>query len=80
MLKKVAVVYYNGLVNWASPIIIKSHCSIDVTNFPFDDQLCEMKFGPWQYSGNEVVINGSGKSIGLDEACIPFYLSLSISV
>ena len=62
MEKKVNVIYYNGLVNWAAPVIMKSHCKIDVTNFPFDEQYCKLKFGPWQYSGNETVLFGTGMS------------------
>lgn len=62
MEKKVCVIYYNGLVNWAAPVIMKSHCKIDVTNFPFDEQYCKLKFGPWQYSGNETVLFGTGMS------------------
>ena len=61
MEKKVNVIYSDGLVNWAAPVIVKSHCQIDVTHFPFDKQDCKLKFGPWQYSGKEVVLDGEGR-------------------
>lgn len=31
----------NGNVGWFYPTIFKSSCTIDVTYFPFDDQVCE---------------------------------------
>ena len=40
-------VRYDGLVIWEPPAIYKSFCAIDVEFFPYDTQLCEMKFGPW---------------------------------
>ncbi|XP_072023690.1 neuronal acetylcholine receptor subunit alpha-9-like isoform X1 [Amphiura filiformis] len=60
MSKQINVVYKDGKINWAAPVIIKSHCTIDVTSFPFDMQACELKFGPWQYSGKEVTLHGEG--------------------
>ncbi|XP_071828196.1 neuronal acetylcholine receptor subunit alpha-7-like isoform X2 [Apostichopus japonicus] len=51
---------FSGEVLWASPVNFRSFCLLDVRFFPFDVQLCEMKFGPWSHDGNELVINGSG--------------------
>ena len=36
------------------PGIFKSTCQIDITWFPFDEQLCDLKFGSWTYSGWKV--------------------------
>ncbi|XP_022087676.1 neuronal acetylcholine receptor subunit alpha-10-like [Acanthaster planci] len=58
--KKICIIYNDGNINWASPVIMKSHCNIDVTHFPFDKQSCELKFGPWQYDGTEVNLTGTG--------------------
>ena len=38
-------IYHNGTVNWRPPSIYKSSCRIDVTFFPFDQQICNMKLG-----------------------------------
>ncbi|XP_071953127.1 neuronal acetylcholine receptor subunit alpha-10-like [Antedon mediterranea] len=57
---KIIVLYHNGTCNWASPIIVKSHCRLNVMNFPFDEQSCKMKFGPWQHDGTEIVMLGQG--------------------
>lgn len=48
-----ATIYPNGRVHWEPPAIYKSSCTIDVEFFPFDKQLCTMKFGSWTYDGNQ---------------------------
>ncbi|TMS39880.1 hypothetical protein L596_006340 [Steinernema carpocapsae] len=45
------LVYYNGEVNWIPPGILKFSCKMDITWFPFDDQLCDLKFGSWTFHG-----------------------------
>ncbi|XP_070570584.1 neuronal acetylcholine receptor subunit alpha-10-like isoform X2 [Ptychodera flava] len=59
---QIAVVYPNGDIMWAAPVILTSKCQIDVTYFPFDRQQCRMKFGPWQYEGTEVIMSGGGNT------------------
>ena len=54
-------VYYTGRVVWQSPAIIKTHCTMDVTKFPFDFQTCTVTFGPWQHNQAEILLNGTGK-------------------
>lgn len=46
-----AVVSSDGTVTWIPRSIYKSSCSIDITNFPFDSQICKLKFGSWTYDG-----------------------------
>ncbi|XP_071494110.1 neuronal acetylcholine receptor subunit alpha-10-like [Diadema antillarum] len=46
-----ALVNYNGNVDlWSKPTLVKSTCKIDVKFFPFDEQMCSMKFGSWTYN------------------------------
>ncbi len=52
----------NGLVFWSLPIKLRSSCKIDVTYFPFDDQMCVWKFGSWTYSGLQVDLISSKES------------------
>jgi nicotinic acetylcholine receptor len=34
------------------PIVkFRSTCQIDITYFPFDDQICKLKIGSWLYDG-----------------------------
>ncbi|XP_028513701.1 neuronal acetylcholine receptor subunit alpha-3-like, partial [Exaiptasia diaphana] len=39
----------SGLCIWMIPTTFKSSCEMDITNFPFDSQECEMTFGSWTY-------------------------------
>ncbi|CAI4226691.1 unnamed protein product [Auanema sp. JU1783] len=45
------VVYNTGDVTWIPPGVLKFVCQLDVTWFPFDDQICELKFGSWTFHG-----------------------------
>ncbi|XP_033096434.1 neuronal acetylcholine receptor subunit alpha-7-like isoform X2 [Anneissia japonica] len=48
------VVSSTGCCEWIPPGIFKSACSIDVTNFPWDNQTCKLKFGSWTYDGGRI--------------------------
>lgn len=49
-----ATLDYKGNVVWEPPAIYKSSCTIQVEFFPFDIQLCSMRFGSWTYDGTQV--------------------------
>eukprot|EP00795_Rhopilema_esculentum_P011245 gene11245-21434_t len=44
-----AIVKYNGTVTAVFPRILKSTCPITVKDFPFDQQVCELRFGSFQF-------------------------------
>ncbi|KAH3830119.1 hypothetical protein DPMN_103356 [Dreissena polymorpha] len=48
------VVYSDGSINWIPPAIYKSSCFIDVQYFPFDEQVCELKFGSWTFMEHQL--------------------------
>jgi len=48
------LVYSDGSVYWVPCSIYESSCTIDVKYFPFDEQICEMIFGSWSYTANEI--------------------------
>ncbi|XP_023236989.1 acetylcholine receptor subunit alpha-like 1 [Centruroides sculpturatus] len=76
-----AIIYSNGTVVWNPPAIYKSSCQIDIQYFPFDNQMCFMKFGSWSYDGYRVdlkhlheIENEDVVPIGID--LTEFYLSV----
>uniref|UniRef100_A0A7E4UZH7 Neur_chan_LBD domain-containing protein n=1 Tax=Panagrellus redivivus TaxID=6233 RepID=A0A7E4UZH7_PANRE len=59
-----AIVDKNGNVTWIPPAITRSSCRISITWFPFDTQICKMKFGSWSYSS--FFTNLFNKTVSLD--------------
>ena len=53
-MQALAMISHDSNVFW--PPIVKFHstCQIDITYFPFDDQVCGMKLGSWAYDGLQV--------------------------
>ena len=52
-----AVVGHEGDVLWLPAAIFRSTCSVDILYFPFDIQICNLKFGSWTYDGWKLDIN-----------------------
>ena len=48
------VVNYNGMMRWEDQVILKSSCKIDARLFPFDTQVCKLKFSSWVYNSYEL--------------------------
>ena len=46
-----------GKVTWSMQVRVRSLCDVDMTYFPFDDQLCSLRFGSWLYSDSRVIFN-----------------------
>ena len=46
---KVASINHNGLVTWRPHGLMRSHCQLDLTRFPFDSQTCHLWIGPSSY-------------------------------
>src|SRR6218665_219406 len=44
-----AMVHSDGRVFWSPPARLRSSCKVDITFFPFDEQVCPLKFGSWTY-------------------------------
>ncbi|CAF3840395.1 unnamed protein product [Rotaria sordida] len=53
-LKTKASVYPSGAIVWEPPMIYKSSCPINVQYFPFDEQVCSLKFGSWTHDGHQI--------------------------
>ena len=61
-----AMVSHDGHVFWPPIVRLRSTCKIDITYFPFDDQMCSMKLGSWAYDGLQVDIVKRDKPIDLE--------------
>lgn len=53
-MKSLAMVEHNGKVFWPPIVRMRSSCKMDITYFPFDDQICTLKLGSWAYDGLQV--------------------------
>ncbi|XP_076105583.1 neuronal acetylcholine receptor subunit alpha-10-like isoform X1 [Mytilus galloprovincialis] len=52
-----ANISYDGAINYNFPTVTEIQCQVDVTNFPFDRQMCPLQFGSWIYTGNLLDMN-----------------------
>ncbi|CAH1273318.1 CHRNA9 [Branchiostoma lanceolatum] len=59
-------IHSNGYILWEVPAVIVSSCHLDVSNFPFDTQACQLKFGPWIHSGFELVMRAMAEDGSLE--------------
>ncbi|XP_061194170.1 neuronal acetylcholine receptor subunit alpha-5-like [Saccostrea echinata] len=64
-MEALAMVSYEGQVFWPPIVKFRSTCEIDITYYPFDDQLCKMKFGSWAYDGSQVDVFNTTKGVDL---------------
>ncbi|XP_052065629.1 neuronal acetylcholine receptor subunit alpha-6-like [Mytilus californianus] len=49
----------NGFAYWTPGEILISSCSVDITYFPFDEQICTIRLMAWGTSSNEIVLLSS---------------------
>lgn len=47
-------IFSDGTMIWSPGGIFTIECTIDVTYFPFDDQICVFRFENWVYTGDKV--------------------------
>ena len=44
------MLYQRGEFMWSRPLIFTFSCPLDLHNFPFDTQVCKIRFGSWIFS------------------------------
>ena len=49
-----ATIFNDGTIMWIPGFQWRTVCTVDLYHFPFDTQLCHVKFTSWQYGGNFV--------------------------
>ncbi|CAG0912407.1 unnamed protein product [Notodromas monacha] len=59
------MVTYTGRVKYLVEGIFQSVCNLDVSYFPFDEQICTLKFSPWTMDKSAVRMNASLPENGL---------------
>ena len=57
------IIYSDGSLSWVPLGLYISSCSINIKWFPFDDQICTMKFGSWTYDGSKINLTARQDSI-----------------
>ncbi|XP_033102305.1 neuronal acetylcholine receptor subunit alpha-4-like [Anneissia japonica] len=62
-----AIVGYKGDVFWMPPAIFKTSCLIEIEFFPFDEQLCKMKFGSWTHDSKYIDMAKLSGSVDLED-------------
>ena len=50
------MVQYDGLMTWLPSAKLKTSCTIDMKNFPFDTQTCFIKMGSWTHPKSQIDI------------------------
>jgi len=65
--KTKVIISSNGENKWFAPTIVRSGCNIDITYFPFDDQFCELRFGSWTFTGEQVDIQSMSDKVDIKQ-------------
>ncbi|XP_063718891.1 neuronal acetylcholine receptor subunit alpha-9-II-like [Symsagittifera roscoffensis] len=60
------IVGYTGFTYYSVPVIMKTKCQATVTYFPFDEQLCEIRFLSWTYHSRMVNVTLASYTNGLE--------------
>ena len=45
------IIYSDGSVSWMFPGYVEAFCHLDMSYFPWDQQVCPLKFGSWGFDG-----------------------------
>ena len=64
-MRSLAMVSHDGNVFWPPIVRFRSSCKIDITYFPWDDQICHLKLGSWAYDGFQVDVTNRSDNIDL---------------
>ncbi|KAH7675967.1 Protein ACR-9, partial [Aphelenchoides avenae] len=69
------IVKHDGTVQQVPPAIVKCSCNVDITWFPFDEQICLLNFGSWTYTGNllNLVIVDPSNATGVHRMDVSYY-------
>ena len=60
---------HDSHVMFSQLIRFRSSCKIDITYFPFDDQVCYLRFGSWSYDGDSVDVSNAAGNDSVHVLC-----------
>ena len=58
------LITYKGDALWVPPGLQKSSCGVEMEFFPFDTQICTLRYGSWMYSENFINLQHAYPSQG----------------
>ncbi|CAF1492886.1 unnamed protein product [Adineta steineri] len=64
-MQSLAMISSDGTVFWPPIVKFRSTCKIDITWFPFDDQVCFLKFGSWTYDSTQVMLTNRSENVDM---------------
>ncbi|XP_053385826.1 neuronal acetylcholine receptor subunit alpha-2-like [Mercenaria mercenaria] len=60
-------VKYTGEVEWEPRMLISTHCQVDITYYPYDQQKCAIEIVSWTYTIEEVRLDHLYEEINLED-------------
>lgn len=60
--KQQLTVNHNGSVQWWPAATFRTACYIDLTDYPFDSQVCRLYFGTWVSTSDQVTLKKRSKT------------------
>ena len=60
------VITKDGHCTWQAPVTLNSYCTLDISEFPFDEQKCPVEIGSWTYPGEKINITYSDRNADLN--------------
>ncbi|XP_028416049.1 neuronal acetylcholine receptor subunit alpha-5-like [Dendronephthya gigantea] len=59
------VITKDGYCTWQAPVTLNSYCTLDLTDFPFDEQKCPIQIGSWTHPGEKINMTYSDRNADL---------------
>lgn len=60
-------VKYDGTVRWDPPGLYQTHCDIDTTWYPFDEQKCYIELASWGYTKDFITLSTPRTTVNLED-------------
>ncbi|WAQ96112.1 ACHA2-like protein [Mya arenaria] len=65
-------VKFSGLVEWEPPRLLQTHCEVDITYYPYDEQKCAIEIVSWGFRIDELSLDHLFEEVNLEDfVCVP---------